>query len=80
MGRGQDFFKSPHGSKLKRDLLFHDNIWYANNISKNTSFTIVRILILSCYVFRNKILNFYLYEICESLNREIFCSRVRTAG
>ena len=38
MGRGQVPFKSPQGSKLKRDLLFHDNIRYAKNISKNVSF------------------------------------------
>ena len=37
-GRGQVPFKSPQGSKLKRGLLFHDNIRYAKNISKNTGF------------------------------------------
>ena len=38
MGRDQVPFKSPQGSKLKRDLLFHDNISYAKNISKNVTF------------------------------------------
>lgn len=38
MGRGQVPFKSRQGSKLKQDLLFHDNIGYAKNISKNARF------------------------------------------
>ena len=38
MGRGQVPFKSPQGSKLKRDLLFHDNIRYAKNIIKSLEF------------------------------------------
>lgn len=38
IGRGQVPFKSPQGAKLKRDLLFQDNIWYAKNMSKNVSF------------------------------------------
>ena len=37
-GRGQAILKSPQVPKLKRDLLYHSNLWYAISISKDSSF------------------------------------------
>ena len=37
-GRGQALLKSPKVSKLNWDLLYHGNLWYATNISKDSSF------------------------------------------
>ena len=59
MGRGQVPFKSPQGSKLKRDLLFQDNIRYAKNMSKNASFhrsAHAHFELLPCYVQNYKFL------------------------